>query len=150
MNEFRCEQCGTIERINDDETPSKDDDGDAICDECYHDNYEFACCVCQEYGHVDDQHNMIAVFDPEIFGEDDAKYGWRRGVYMVISSPYYTSAMIGHGWLHTWALDWIGEIPRDKGEFESPQGYPCGHLCDECQRKLLGLPAYQYQPAIAS
>ena len=55
------------------------------------------------------------------------------GVYKVLSQPYCTHALIGHGWLHPRALKRIADLNPDM----DGEGYPCGHLCLECQKKLL-------------
>jgi hypothetical protein len=140
MTAIECEYCGDELDREELESPRKDDQDDIMCDDCYREHFEFTCSVCHEYGETEDQHNMLAVYDPEAFDECDRDNGWKRGVYMIVDSPYYCSPLIGHGWLYTRALDWVGPIPRDKGKSESPIGYPCGHLCLDCQKKILGIP----------
>jgi hypothetical protein len=137
---IECGRCGNDLDDDEMESPRQDEDGDIMCDECYHEHFEFTCSVCQEHGDTEDQHNMLAVYDSEVFEENDRENGWKRGVYMIVDRPYYLAPLIGQVWIYTRCLEWIGPIPRDKGNDESPIGYACGHLCLECQHKMLGLP----------
>jgi hypothetical protein len=123
---MNCTRCG--EKLNDDEiiNPYLDwncDDG-VLCDECYHEHYEFTCCLCQEYGDVADQHNMIVVFEGD--------YGVPLGVYAT-DGCYYTQGLIGSSWLHPRSLRRLDEVPAKA----DGDGYPCGHLCEHCQRKFI-------------
>ena len=120
-----CLRCGN--ELDDEELdyPRKDEDGDAICDECFHEHYEFTCCWCCEYGDVKDQHNLLVVFE-EV---SDVK----PGIYKITERPYYICAMIGSSWLIPGSLVRIAELNPDM----DGNNYPCGHLCLECQKKVL-------------
>lgn len=121
----KCSSCGEDLGQEEAESPRlDDDDGEPICDDCYHEHYEFTCCCCEEYGHVDDQHKLLVVFEET----SDVK----PGVYKVIRTPYVTHAMIGEGWLHPGALERIADVNPDMSS-----DYPCGHLCAGCQAKVL-------------
>jgi hypothetical protein len=123
---IECSYCG--EHLGDDESenPRIDPADDLpVCDECWHDKFEFTCCRCCEYGDVEDQHNLLVVF------EKTGKV--EPGVYKVTGRPYYTHALIGEGWLHDWALKRIADVNPDM----DGEGYPCGHLCLNCQSNLL-------------
>jgi hypothetical protein len=127
------------------ESPRHDpDDGKPVCDECYTDHFEFNCCACEEYGDVEDQHKYIVVFETV----DDVEPGF----YRVKSTPYYTSGLIGSSWLHPWALvlvkplpvRWLAyvsitgkEIYQELKADDLPDGFPCGHLCANCQKAAL-------------
>lgn len=123
---MKCSYCGN--NLNEDglENPLTDDERDLMCDECYNDHYEFTCCWCQEYGNKKDQHKMVVVFD-------DEKAGVPTGVYRVTDLDYYIISAFGDGWLHDWAIERIGDIP----DGADSNGYPCGHLCAECQKKVI-------------
>jgi hypothetical protein len=124
--EVECSYCGDPLDLEESQSPRIDPDDDTpVCDECWHDKFEFTCCRCCEYGDVADQHNLLIVF------EDIGKV--IPGVYKVIDRPYYTHAMIGSGWLHEWALERIADLNPDM----DGNGYPCGHLCLNCQSGLL-------------
>lgn len=101
------------------------DDGDVICNDCYHERYEFTCCCCAEYGHVDDQHKLLVVF------EETSRV--TPGIYRIGILPYYTDCLIGSGWLHPESLTRIADLNPDM----DGNGYPCGHLCARCQSKVL-------------
>lgn len=123
-----CALCGVELKTDPGEEPYRDEDDDAICCDCYGEHYLFACCGCRELGHIEDQHNMVVVFDADGAGLPD---GWTPGLYLVTDRPYYTSAWVGAGWLHANRLERIAEVPsKAKGD-----GHPCGHLCLECQHK---------------
>jgi hypothetical protein len=118
---------------------------DGLCDDCYHEQCEFTCCACQEYGHVNDQHNFCVVFDKEA--------GVDPGIYRIIYTPYFWSDILSSGlFLHSLLL--IASLPfiwptGRKGystgnpifneliSGESFDGYPMGHLCGDCQKAIL-------------
>lgn len=124
LTETACTCCGSDLDRDELESPNLDGDGDPICDQCYHDKYEFTCCCCEEYGDVKDQHKMLVVF--EKIG------GVQPGIYGIVEFPYYTQGLIGSGWLHLSSLKRIGDVNPDM----DGNGYPCGHLCAECQAKV--------------
>jgi hypothetical protein len=124
--QLECSFCGEPLDGEESDSPRLDpDDGKPTCDDCYHEHFEFTCCCCQNYGEVADQHNLLVVLEET----SDVK----PGVYKVVDKPYYTQGMIGSGWLHPWALERIADLNPDIGD----DGYPCGHLCLECQRHIL-------------
>lgn len=102
-----------------------DEDGDTLCYECWCDHCQFTCCLCQEYGDIEDQHNYVVVFDAEGSGIE------KPGLYRVKDKDYYTEAMIGSGWLHKWAIEFMSDVPVG-----AESDYPCGHICLECQKKI--------------
>ena len=135
-----------------DETIEVDGDGDPytyddekLCGDCYHDQYEFPCCACQEYGHVDDQHNFCVVFEPD-------ECGTPPGIYRIISYPYFYSDMLSGG-LFPHALHLMASLPfmwlayrtitgqkifYKMKAGDNPNGDSMGHLCADCQTKILG------------
>lgn len=121
-----CSRCGNKLDRDEAESPREDEDGDAICDDCYHDKYEFTCCDCCEYGHVDDQHKILVVFEAVRAREGG---DIEPGIYRIVGGPYHGGPMIGEGYLFRSSLNRIAAVnPGMDG-----QGYPCGHLCAECQ-----------------
>jgi len=127
----QCWQCETplAPEYNGDDDAGYERDGDLWCYECYTEKYQFICAWCEDFGDVDDQHQYLLVFDAEEAGLDVP------GVYRVTDLPYYTSALIGGGWMWQQSLQYLGPLPRTvQPEY---QEYPCGHLCLECQREML-------------
>lgn len=122
-----CEWCGEPLTIEEIEYPPKEG---LICDDCYHDHYEFECCICCNYGHVDHQHDFLVV------GGKGVRWCGRgpvhRGIYAVLKGPYFGGPMIGSGYLFREALKKVAKLPPKL----RMDGYPCGHLCKECQNKL--------------
>ena len=118
--DIACELCG--EALNEEEvaSPRLDDDGKPICDECFHEEYEFVCCLCEEYGFVEDQHNFVVVFDTEEV---------KPGIYRVLKAPYWCHSYFS-AWLYPDALEYVAPLPMPEHD------YPCGHLCKTCQDKL--------------
>lgn len=131
--ETECSCCGELLEGEELDSPYHDDDG-PLCDDCYHEHYEFYCCLCQECGHVDDQHNMLVVCEPV---HCDGTYGSRRptldaGLYRVKRWPYWATNYFSM-WFYSDCLDRVGEVPNDV----DTHGYECGHLCLNCQREVM-------------
>lgn len=99
------------------------------CDQCYHEHFEFTCCMCQNYGHIDDMDNIVVVLEPTD--------GWHgkmpTGIYKVIEMPYFSCVIASHSWLHDECLERISDLPES---IISSNMYPCGHLCLDCQEKV--------------
>lgn len=123
---LKCKNCGYAPEDEEDDIYYGWND-EPLCYDCYCEK-RFICCLCEEYGNIKDQHNMVVVFDPEDAGVGEMK----PGIYRVTDEPYFTHAVIGSGWLHEWAIEWIVEIPKDA----DADGYPCDHLCLKCQKKI--------------
>lgn len=120
-----CRYCGDTEQIegyyDEGSWPRLDDNGDPICDDCWHDKNEFDCVRCEEYGDTVDMHRYLVVMEET----DDVS----PGIYCTVGT-YYVDYMIG-GNLYPWALSRIMDVPRD-----CTSDYPCGHLCYGCQLAL--------------
>ena len=116
------------------ENPYTDEDGDPICDECYHDKYEFECCLCLEYDHVNVQHYYLVVKVPNLGcgGEEIAP-----GIYYIKRGPYHGGSLIGRKYLFKHNLLRLRDLPN--GSDLQDDFYPVGHLCRSCVDGL-GLP----------
>jgi hypothetical protein len=116
--------------LDEDERESPyDRDGHLWCDDCYHEEFEFTCCWCEEYGDNEDQHRYVVVFDAA------ACELALPGLYRVDHLPYYSQPLIGYGYILSRAVTWLGfldALPR-AGWYD----YPAGHLCLRCQRRAL-------------
>lgn len=114
-----CEKCGR-EFLEDSEGT------DDLCGGCYVDEYCFCCVWCEEYGDVADQHAYVVVFDADDVGVK------LPGLYRITHTPYYSQSMMGGGMLFRSCIAWQGFLPEMQDE-----GYPCGHLCKECQERAV-------------
>ena len=123
----RCWYCG--QRLDKDEEEQlyldKAQHGDLFCYQCYHEKFEFTCCHCQEYDHIDNRPKMLVVFEPEDAG---LPAGWKPGVYEILHLPYYADGMI-EVFIYKWALAYLGPLPAKADSHD----YACGHLCYDCQ-----------------
>jgi hypothetical protein len=119
-----CSWCGAQLGGDEIESPYRDTDGDLLCDECYHDNFEFTCCLCENYEHTDHQHDYLVIF--EKCG------GLARGVYRIKSFPYYTSNYFSM-W---WNRESLAKVHGLPWKFSSDDGYPSGHICWGCRNEL--------------
>lgn len=118
-----------------------------VCDECYHEKFEFTCCGCQEYGDVAEQHKFLVVFEE---GIDTCGPTLAPGLYRIVEFPYWANGMI-EGHLYSSSLKLLRPLPirwfayrsitgkrifRTLTKNKNPLEYPCGHLCLECQQAL--------------
>jgi hypothetical protein len=128
-----CSQCGHV--APDDDSYWGEDD-EPLCESCWRDE-QFVCCKCDEYEWVSQQGRIGGLV---VVADDDS--GVPVGVYEVTEHPYYTAGLIGSSWLHDWALKRIGDVPNGV----DTDGYPVGHLCRGCEKKIRkhnGLPKVQ-------
>ncbi len=123
-----CSYCG--DEITDPEEradPRRDpNDDEVMCDDCYQEHFEFTCCWCKEYASTDVQHEMLVIEDA-----DNEMAEYRKGVYRVVDSPYWSDGMIECNLVPS-SLEWIAELPDGL----HVDYYSCGHLCAECQGKI--------------
>jgi hypothetical protein len=120
-----CPQCGAEMNKEEIDNPYRDTDGDLLCDECYHDRYEYTCCMCGNYEHIDNEGDYLVLF--EKCG------GLVRGVYRIKSRPYYTSNYFDMWW-NLEALEKVRGLPWKFSESED--GYPSGTICWGCRNEL--------------
>jgi hypothetical protein len=121
-----CAYCGDELDEEEIESPRVDGEGDIICDECYNEQCEFKCCLCRDYGNIADQHKIVVVFEKIL--------GVEPGLYRVTNRSYWYASIVGDdGGIFPTAVQRIGNIPVGA----DGNGYPCGHLCAECQKKLI-------------
>lgn len=102
-------------------------DGDTIwCETCQdripEDDDTYTCALCGEQAHEHGVGQVLVVGD-----EDEA--GVEAGLYQVKRAPYYTSSLIGGGYIHENAVQRLGDAP----DGVHLDGYPCGHICDACR-----------------
>lgn len=116
-----CMHCGNMIPEDEMNSPSRDTDGDPLCDVCYRETYEFQCSLCGETEEKKHQHNVMIVFESGVIR------GQGPGLYQIIHLPYYMDGMIT-GYVIESALKRVGPLPKDA----RPDGYPAGHLCQRC------------------
>ena len=128
-NSMSCTRCNEHLDEEEKESPRKTDEGDIICDECYHKIYEIICIRCENYADVHDE-KYILLQNPE----GELRYcGGEKvepGYYKEIKRPIYLGNIIS-GFECFWedsiekVLDLIGDESteyEDGGEF----------ICDMC------------------
>lgn len=126
-----CGWCGEELSEEERENPFHDDAGEPICDECYSDHFEFRCCRCENYEHVDYQDeigNLLVIQDDE--GPEEVRVG--TGIYRILKHPYYQVELLGPDWAYRESLELV--TPHLNGADPSP--YPAGHLCRDCTVRL--------------
>lgn len=127
----KCSLCGDSLNKEEIESPRRDADDEPICDDCYHEDYEFTCVWCEEYGETDDQHNLLIVLDADIVRIESAEEYLKPGVYQIVKRPYYGTDYFD-SWILWKAISWLCPLPWDPDEHYCP----CGHLCLSCQNKI--------------
>jgi hypothetical protein len=142
MNETQttdCSYCGNLLSEDELESPYTDEDNDIICDECEHEHFQFQCCKCEEYDHIDVQHYYLIV-------ADDVDKSIPPGIYYIKGGPYFGGPLIGELGLFANKLLRLRDLPTniDTG------GYPCGHLCRTCVRKLELPTTKEYRSELAT
>lgn len=126
---MECAYCGESLVGEEADDPRKDGSGDVMCDECWHDQHEYTCDLCEDYEECGDhQHEMLVVW--ETVGGSGGR-SVEPGIYRIVEWPYWTSDMLSM-WLHKESLSCIAALPAGK------QGRGCGHLCRKCQAKIAG------------
>lgn len=91
-------------------------DGRDYHEDCF-EEIGFTCGVCDEHFLNADLHHL-AVVEPQS--------GVKRGVYRIISFPFYANGLIG-GQMFRWALRRDGHLTGDE-----PDEYPVCLLCPGC------------------
>ncbi len=138
-----CTWCGG--RINDpDEAadPRRDEKGMVICRNCYHDHYEFTCCWCEEDEDAEYQHEVLVVFERmNSLGKTIVP-----GLYRITKKPYIRDEIIDASIMRRCLTPIARRLPPSLARCAEDYGYPCGHLCRRCQRKV-GVVSSLNQPA---
>jgi hypothetical protein len=129
---IECRWCGNALSEEEADSPRRDDDNDPICDECWHNEYEFTCCWCQNYENVAHQDYLVISEPTPAMGLGPGYGPLNMGVYKIVDSPYFGGPLIGLGYLFANALEFVADLP----DGIDTNGYPCGHLCRECYAKL--------------
>jgi hypothetical protein len=127
MNE--CTWCGNDLEPDEIESPRRDDDGDPMCDACYHDEYMFSCCKCENYAPLSERDNVGDIF--VIVDEDEAELP--IGIYEILSLPYWSSDMLSSDFIK-YAIKKVSDYTF--GMSIENINYAAGHFCQDCQNKI--------------
>lgn len=96
-----CGWCGNELTAEESKHP-EDRVSEPICCECFHEHYEFTCDKCENYEHIDHQHQFLVVYEKEhglgLYGDVEP------GIYEIVNFPHYGGPMIGGGWLYNDSL----------------------------------------------
>ncbi len=126
----KCDWCEYDLDDEERESPRLNGSDEPICDDCYQEEYEFPCCLCENYDEQDVQHEMLVVFVPTSASGGDKV---QPGVYAITGGPYWGTDYFS-SWLDASQLAWLCPLPeslRDDDPF-----YPVGHLCRDCQKEM--------------
>ena len=98
-------------------------EGQPICDDCFHEHYEFDCIRCGSSDLIENRHHLVIL---EKCG------GLTPGIYFIKDRPYFTSNYFDMWW-NPWALSRIKDAD---GRYLNEFDYPSGHLCYGCLNEL--------------
>lgn len=99
-------------------------DGQAVCDDCFHEHFEFNCIRCGNSESDEDQHRYLLIL--EECG------GLQPGIYAVTRRPYFTSNYFDMWW-NKGALTYLRAAD---GNYYNEGDYPSGHLCSGCRSEM--------------
>lgn len=121
-----CEWCG--DELDEEERKFPREKG--MCDDCFHEKREFRCCRCGNHELKGYQHRFLVVF-VDGYGEN-SDIPLKRGIYEIVDFPYFGGSMLGGGHFFDRCLRQL----KPAVDWASSDGYPSGHLCRDCVRKL--------------
>lgn len=109
-------------------------DNTPICDECWHDHFEFTCSLCQNYEDKEYEGVIGSIF---VVKDDDLTVDYPRkplkpGYYKIKSHPLYGGPLIGVQEIYENAI----ELIMAGGESCETFGCSCGFLCRDCTEKI--------------
>jgi hypothetical protein len=124
---MECEYCGEELEGEELESPHRDPAGNVMCDDCYEEYFTFPCYLCENSANVEQRNvgHLLVVNDAE-------ECRIARGVYRIKELPYYTS-----DYFNMWFIEEALELTDIPVPELVGRGYPSGHLCYECEQKLL-------------
>lgn len=129
---MKCSWCDVDLNEEEEKSPYLDGD-DPMCDECYHNNFEFTCCKCENYDHEDYQGGIGCLFVIIDDSVSDENGPLTPGIYEVTEHPYYITGMIGGGWLWSYAIKKVSDSTHG---INSNHAYSMDHLCRECSEQI--------------
>lgn len=118
---LECCHCGN--QIEEDYYREKDND--IYCDNCYHEQFEFTCPICEEYCEEGKKPEECFIY---LHKEQD---GYQPGFYKVKEFPVTISDMFS-GWICEGALELASPTKVYKHDKDEE---PSGYICKECFNK---------------
>lgn len=153
-----CSWCGERLDIQEVAGPYTDDCGEPICDDTYHEEFQFICHWCENYEDKDREcavGSLFAIFEPVPAQKPIRFHGGKAvpipvwydenqgemlpGIYRVTKWPMHGDDMLS-GWLYADAFERIRDLTEEMQTNGGYAEYPCGPLCRECEKKLTNEP----------
>jgi hypothetical protein len=126
-----CSLCSDELREEQRDSPFKSDDGDPVCDRCYHEKFEGVCDRCRDVV----EKKELAMRPGEILALWEETDGLKTGYYRVLRWPIYMDGMID-GYIVTDNLQRLKPLD-EAGIAAADDAYtPGGRLCAACQKEI--------------
>ena len=136
-NEKECSRCGNDFNSEELENPRFDEDNDPICDQCYEDNYQQYCLLCEEYyDNPTKPEETFFLVAKEVSDECDVEPGF----YKVLEWPYWLRATgFGFETLFKRAIQLVKKadinsmLKKLHGRYT--QEFGANEICEDCFNK---------------
>lgn len=125
-----CEWCGELLKVEEADNPERYAVGNVICDECYSENYEQLCPLCEN------------LFEYEEFGPGELYFvltatdaGVPPGIYVANRFPYFGGSVLGPERVFPNAVTRVASLdvlPGNVAPVEHPNDGSNGQICQEC------------------
>lgn len=107
------------------------DDGKPLCDECYREDYENVCSLCEnlyEKQDADSRPGELII----VFKDTD---GNPSGYYRVRRWPIFGGPLLGGG-MYWDSLRYVAPLSTEERRPSRRESYVAGPLCPDCQQKI--------------
>lgn len=124
MKNKTCEWCK--EALDEEEArhPNKSDNGDILCDSCYHEEYYITCVDCEEPFPKGDADYFVITNSDDPDNDD-----FQTGLYRIISTPFYLSNITGGDMIDEKSVKRLCNHAKDIEQ--------SGLVCKECAIKMI-------------
>ena len=122
-----CSWCGKV--LDDEESvnPRTDSNNDVMCDDCYSDEYQYRCWLCDEWVDTEDNEKHLIVLK-ELAEDQDMK----PGIYEVVGYPVYSDSILGDSFvLHQSSITFKKPLPKNIDEYDE---IISGFICEDCYK----------------
>ena len=127
---MECTWCGEVLNEEEEESPRRDYDDDAICDDCYYEEYMSTCPSCCEYYETEGQ-------ESDIFLLFEDGLGVPPGIYRPALLPFYSQPLIGSPNIWPSDVKFIASIETVPAHIPDESGYPATFICKSCEDEIL-------------